>query len=44
MNYVGVDVHKRYSMLCALDERVASCAKRGWKETPRRVLRNFSPG
>jgi hypothetical protein len=21
MNYVGVDVHKKYSVLCALDER-----------------------
>jgi hypothetical protein len=21
MNYVGVDIHKKYSVLCALDER-----------------------
>jgi hypothetical protein len=21
MNYVGIDIHKKYSMLCALDER-----------------------
>ena len=43
MNYVGVDVHKKYSVLCALDESGASCAKGGWKETHRVVLRNFSP-
>jgi len=27
MNYVGVDIHQKYSVLCALTNRGANCGK-----------------
>ena len=41
MNYVGVDIHKKYSVLCALDESGRKLREGEWKATRRAGLRNF---
>ena len=41
MNYVGVDIHKKYSVLCALDESGRKLREGRVAGTPRRKgLRN----
>ena len=43
MNYAGVDIHKKYSMLCAVDELGKKVQEGEWKATVRRVLRDSLP-
>ena len=44
MNYVGVDVHKKYSVLCALDERGHKLREGRVEGNASSGFRNFSPG
>ena len=43
MNYVGVDIHKKYSVLCALDESGRKLPREESKAIAQQGLRSFLP-
>ena len=43
MNYAGVDIRKKYSVLCAIDELGKKVREGEWQATVKRVLRDSLP-